>query len=267
MYKFLVIFLLVSITNCASSDVMKKKSIDLTHSFDEKTIYWPTEKGFVHEKEFYGQNDKGFFYSSYRFCGAEHGGTHIDAPIHFNEQGQTLDQIPLERLIGPGIIIDVRAKSKKNRDYLISINDFKSWEQKHKQSLKNTIVLLRTGYNQFWPDALHYLGTNKKGSKGIKELHFPGLDGKAALWLVNERNIRAVGIDTASIDYGQTNSYDAHRALSAHNVPIFENVSIPNDLPFFGFEIFALPMKIKDGSGGPLRIIALVPMSKENLFK
>jgi len=253
--------MLAIINNCTSSTVIKKKPIDLTHSFDEKTIYWPTENRFVHEKEFFGQNDKGFFYSSYRFCGAEHGGTHIDAPIHFNEQGQTLDQIPLERLIGPGVVVDVSAESKINRDYLISIDDLTRWEQKHKQSLNNMIILLKTGYAKFWPEPLDYLGTNKKGPKGVQELHFPGLDGKAALWLVDNRTIRAIGIDTASIDYGQTTSYDSHRILSAHNIPIFENIADLDHLPYFGFEIFALPMKIKNGSGGPLRIIALVPFT------
>ena len=131
---------------------MKKTYIDLTHSFDEHTIYWPTEDGFAHEKEFFGQTDKGYFYSSYRFCGAEHGGTHIDAPIHFYEHGQTLDEIPLNRLVGPGVVVDASTQSAKNRDYLISTDDFIRWEQEHQQSLNDTIILLRTGFSEFWPD-------------------------------------------------------------------------------------------------------------------
>lgn len=236
-----------------------KTPIDLTHSFDEHTVAWPTEKGFVHEKEIFGQTDQGYFYASYRFCGPEHAGTHIDAPIHFNEKGQTLDQIPLQRLIGPGVVVDVSLPSSKNRDYLVSVNDLKEWEQKHQQTLKDKIVLLKTGFARYWPDPMQYLGTDKKGKEALKELHFPGLDPKAARWLVSERCIRAVGIDTASIDFGQTKSYGAHRNLFEFNVPAFENVANLDLLPAYGFEIFALPMKIKNGSGGPLRIIALIP--------
>jgi kynurenine formamidase len=237
---------------------MKKTYIDLTHSFDEHTIYWPTEDGFAHEKEFFGQTDKGYFYSSYRFCGAEHGGTHIDAPIHFYEHGQTLDEIPLNRLVGPGVVIDASTQSAQNRDYLISTEDFIRWEQEHQQSLNDTIILLRTGFSEFWPDHCRYLGTDKKGQEGINELHFPGLHKTAALWLVQERNIRAIGIDTASIDFGQTSTYDTHRILCASNTPAFENVAHLDRLPAFGFTVIALPMKIKNGSGGPLRIIALL---------
>src|SRR5690242_9624783 len=106
--SFFTICLIVMLFNaCAWQKTIMKTLIDLTHSFDEHTVAWPTEKGFVHEKEIFGQTDQGYFYASYRFCGPEHAGTHIDAPIHFNEKGQTLDQIPLQRLIGPGVVVDV----------------------------------------------------------------------------------------------------------------------------------------------------------------
>lgn len=251
--------MIMTLTSCALHKAAKKTPIDLSHAFDEHTIYWPTEKGFEHVKEYFGITEKGYFYSSYRICTAEHGGTHIDAPIHFNEKGQTLDQIPLERLMGPAAIIDVKEASSKDRDYEVSIDDLKRWEAQHQETLADKIVLLNTGFAQYWPNRLSYLGTDQEGAEAIKNLHFPGLAPDAARWLAEERHIRAVGIDTASIDRGQSSLYETHRTLFKFNIPAFENVANLDAVPAHGCEVIALPMKIKHGSGGPLRIIALVP--------
>lgn len=254
-----VVGFIVCATGCVSLKNSERKAIDLTYSFDETTIYWPTEKGFLHQAEKFGMTDQGYFYSSYRFCAAEHGGTHIDAPIHFSERGQTLDKIPLSRLVGQGVVVDVSDKTQNNPDYLVSVQDLVDFEQAHNQSLNEKIVMLKTGWGRFWPNADNYLGTDKKGSEAVKLLHFPGLSKEAALWLTAQRNIKAVGIDTASIDYGQSADYGSHRALFSVNIPAFENVAHLDQLPPFGFDIVALPMKIKEGSGGPLRIIAILP--------
>lgn len=246
---------------CASCVTLKSehhKPIDLTHAFDDRTIYWPTEDGFVHEKEIYGHTNKGYFYASYRFKGAEHGGTHLDAPIHFNENGQTLDQIPLSRLVASGVIIDVTHQCTKNPDYLVTIDDFLAFEKRHGMRIDDTIVMLKTGFGRAWPNRLQYLGTDKMGPDAVLDLHFPGLDPQAALWLATERNIKAVGIDTASIDFGQSTLFESHQNLFKHNIPALENVANLDLLPAHGFLIVALPMKIKDGSGGPLRIIAII---------
>lgn len=256
----IILLLLIFILNSCVSNYAYKKPIDLSHAFDEDTIYWPTEKGFSHEKEHYGPTQKGYFYSAYRFTSAEHGGTHIDAPIHFNEQGQTLDEIPLSRLIGPGVVVDV-SEQCQDRDYQVSIADFEAWENKYQQSLRDKIILIKTGFAQYYPDKLRYMGTDKSGKEGISHLHFPGLQPEAALWLVEKRTIKAVGIDTPSIDFGQTKTYGSHRNLFKANVPAFENIASMNQVPAYDFLVVALPMKIKDGSGGPLRIVALVPGS------
>jgi kynurenine formamidase len=122
-----------------------------------------------------------------------------------------------------------------------------------------TIVLLRTGWSSRWPDKARYLGTTKTGLAGVPELHFPGIDSSAARWLAAERRVKAVGIDTPSIDYGQSTTFDTHRSLFAQNIPAFENVASLERLPPTGAYVVALPMKIRGGSGGPLRIVALVP--------
>ena len=234
------------------------KWIDLTHEFSTQTLYWPTAENFTLETEFHGQTPKGYFYAANRYRASEHGGTHIDAPVHFAEGHRSLEQIPIEQLVGPGVVVDVSAKVRTNADYLIGVVDLKDWESKYGEIAKGSIVLFRTGFASRWPDAKSYLGTDEKGADAVAKLHFPGLHPDAARWLASERSPKAVGLDTASIDYGQSTLFESHRILFAKDIPAFENVAALEQLPATGAFIIALPMKIKGGSGGPLRIVAWV---------
>lgn len=236
--------------------------VDLSYPFDSETIYWPTAELFHLEKDFEGTTEKGFFYSANKYSAAEHGGTHIDAPVHFAKGGNTVDAIPLEQLMGPAVVVDVTKQCDNDRDYRISEKDFKAWEQRNGKILPGTIVLLRTGFGKFYPHREKYLGTNERGAAAIANLHFPGLHPDAAQWLTKNREIKAIGLDTASIDYGQSTLFESHRILFARNVPAFENLANLNKLPSKGFTVIALPMKIKGGSGGPLRIVAVIPKRK-----
>lgn len=261
-FIFLIAVFILGSANLAYSESetpTQGKWIDLTHDFSEESIYWPTAEGFKLTSVFEGITDKGFFYDANNYSAAEHGGTHIDSPIHFAEGKQTVDQIPLESLIGHAVVINVSEKALANRDYLVSVKDFKDWEDKYGEIADESIVLLNTGSAQFWPDKVKYMGTDKRGPDAVKELHFPGLDPAAAKWLVENRKISAIGLDTPSIDYGQSTLFKSHRILFEENIPAFENVANLDKLPPKGALIIALPMKIKDGSGGPLRIIANVP--------
>lgn len=233
--------------------------VDLTYPFDEDTVYWVTAETFKHEKVFEGQNPNGFFYSAYNYAGAEHGGTHIDSPVHFAEGKLRVDEIPLEKLIGAGFKVDISAKAASDRDYLVSVADLEEWEKRNGRIPEGAILLLQTGFGKFYPDAEQYLGTAERGEEAVAKLSFPGLDPAAAKWLVEERKINAVGIDTASIDRGKSELFESHVALMTNDVPAFENVANLDKLPEKGFRIIALPMKIRNGSGGPLRIIAEVP--------
>jgi kynurenine formamidase len=233
--------------------------VDLTHPFDEQTIYWPTEPGFQLQKGPAGKTAKGYFYAANRFASAEHGGTHLDAPYHFNQDGRTVDKLPLKRLIGTAVVIDVSAQCAADRDYEIGIADLRAWEEKHRRQLADVIVLVRTGFGRRWPNRKEYLGTGETGAGAVVKLHFPGLSPEAAGWLVERRWIKAIGIDTASIDHGQSTHFESHVKLFEHNVPVFENLASLEELPDDGFSVVALPMKIAGGSGSPLRIVAIVP--------
>ena len=235
-----------------------RRIVDLTYPFDSDSVYWPTAETFKLETDFEGVTDKGYFYSAYRFSAAEHGGTHLDAPVHFAKGRNSVDQIPLEQLTGPGLVVDVTAQCTKDPDYLISTADIQNWERRNGRIGAGSIVLLRTGFGRYYPDRKKYLGTDERGAAAVAKLHFPGLDPAAARWLTTNRSIKAIGLDTASIDRGQSTLFESHRALFEKNVPAFENVANLDQLPVKGFTVIALPMKIKGGSGGPLRIIAML---------
>jgi kynurenine formamidase len=231
--------------------------IDLTYPFDSQTVYWPTAETFHLEKDFEGVTEGGYYYAAYRYSAAEHGGTHIDAPMHFARGRNSVDLIPLEQLIGPAIVVDVSAQCQADPDYRVTVKDLQAWEQRYGRIPANSILLLRTGFGKFYPDRKRYLGTDERGAAAVAKLHFPGLHPDAAQWLVRNRPIKAIGLDTASIDYGQSTQFESHRILYDKNIPAFENVANLDKLPVKGFSIIALPMKIKNGSGGPLRIIAV----------
>jgi kynurenine formamidase len=236
--------------------------VDLSHPYDSQTIFWPTvSEGFRLDKVADGMTPAGYYYAANNFCAAEHGGTHLDAPVHFAAGRQAVDQIPLDRLIGAAVVIDVTEPAASDADYQVTVADLERWEQAHGPIGPDAIVLLRTGFSTRWPDAVRYLGTAERGEQAVPKLHFPGLHPEAARWFVANRPIRAIGIDTASIDYGQSTLFESHRALYERNIPAFENLTNLDRLPVRGAHVIALPMKIAGGSGAPLRAVAILPSS------
>ena len=259
-YVTMLLFLILAMPVSAqrNSVLTTARVVDLTHAFDSQSVYWPTAEAFKLETDFEGMTDKGYFYSAYRYSAAEHGGTHLDSPVHFAKGRHTVDQIPLQQLMGAAIVIDVTQQCQTNADYQVSVADFQNWERRNGRIAPGTIVLLRTGFGKRYPDRAKYLGTDERGAEAVAKLHFPGLDPTAARWLTENRSIKAIGLDTASIDFGQSTLFESHRILFEKNIPAFENVANLDQLPAKGFSVIALPMKIKNGSGGPLRIVALL---------
>ena len=234
--------------------------VELGHAFGPSTIYWPTDTlGFQLTELAYGHTEAGYFYASYSFASAEHGGTHLDAPIHFAEGRRAAHEIPLSNLITTASVVDVTAGADADPDYLLSVDDLVAWEAEHGQIADGTALLIRTGWSSRWGDRTAYLGTDLTGPEAVPELHFPGIGTDAAQWLVDNRNIGAIGIDTPSIDYGQSSDYRSHVILYSDNIVGFENLTNLDRLPATGAGIVALPMKIEGGSGGPLRIVGWVP--------
>ena len=237
--------------------VEEKKLVDMTYPFSSETLHWPTAKPFNLETVNEGRTPQGFWYSSYNYSGSEHVGTHLDAPFHFAEGKWTTEKIPLAQTIGPGVVIDVRRSAEADRDYLLRVEDLQAWEKRFGRIPKGTIVLMHSGWGKYWGDRKRYFGTDAPGD--TQDLHFPGFSKEAAEFLVKQRGVKAVGLDTPSIDHGPSRDFIAHQILGGANVPIFENVASMERLPAKGATIYAIPMKIKGGSGAPLRIFALLP--------
>ncbi|HKQ58259.1 MAG TPA: cyclase family protein [Candidatus Eisenbacteria bacterium] len=244
--------------HAARIDLATHRLVDLTHPFDEHTLYWPTSPTtFKLERLAFGKTEGGWFYASNALCAPEHGGTHLDAPIHFGEGKQTADQVPLERLVADAVVIDAARQCAADRDYRLTRQDVLDFERRHGRIAPGTIVLLRTGWSKYWPDRKAYLGDDTPGD--ASKLSFPSYGEDAARLLVDERRVAALGVDVASIDYGRSKDFAVHRVAAAADVPGFENLAGLEALPARGAMVIALPMKIAGGSGGPLRAVALVP--------
>lgn len=246
-------------TTTLSAVLAGSELVDLSHTYGADTIFWPTAETFALQKVADGDTPAGFYYAANNFAGSEHGGTHIDAPVHFARGHQTVDQIPLRSLIAPAVVVDVTQASAANADYQVSVDDLTRFEQRHGRIPDGCVVLFKTGFASRWPNAQAYLGTAERGDKAVAKLHFPGLHPDAAKWIVENRAVKAVGIDTASIDYGQSTLYETHRALYARDIPALENVASLDRLPATGTLLIALPMKIGGGSGAPVRVVAAIP--------
>jgi len=239
-------------------DLSKAKVVDLTHAFDEKTIYWPNSPStFKLQKLADGATEGGYYYRMNSFCAPEHGGTHLDAPSHFARDGWAADKIPLDRLVARGVVIDVTKQAAADPDYRLTAADLRAWEAKHGAVPAGSIVLLRTGWSSRWPDRKKYLGDDTPGE--TSNLHFPSFGKESAEILVRERKVAVLGLDTASIDYGPSKDFIVHQIANGANVPGLENLANLDQVPETGASIVALPMKIAGGSGGPLRAIAILP--------
>jgi len=244
-------------TAVAGLDLGRARVVDLSHPFDDKTIYWPTSPTtFEHEVLSAGMSEGGYWYESAAFCAPEHGGTHLDAPVHFAKGKWTAADIPVERLVGPAVVIDVRAKAEKDADYRLALADVEQYEKAHGRIPDAAIVVLRTGWEERYPDRKRYLGDDTPGD--ASNLHFPSYGAEAARFLIEERGAYALGVDTASIDYGASSDFPVHRIAGEANVVGLENLTHLSDVPARGAWIAALPMKIANGSGGPVRVVAFV---------
>lgn len=260
----MIIMLLLLTIGCASTRTEPKRAtidparlVDLSYAFGPDTIYWPTAEPFKLQRVAYGRTPRGFFYAANNISMAEHGGTHMDAPIHFAEGKRTSSEVPLTNCIGPAAVIDVRQACAKNADYLLSVADVLAWERDHGQIPRGAIAVMHSGWGQRWPDKKRYLGTDVP--LDVDNLHFPGFSPEAAKFLVKQRDVAALAIDTASIDHGQSKDFAAHQILNGANKPSFENAANVDRLPPTGATVIALPIKIEGGSGGPARIIAVLP--------
>jgi kynurenine formamidase len=252
--ELLFIFFAIS---CVTAEEPEGRWLDMTYPYDSDTIYWPTAKGFQLDRVAWGINEAGWWYASNEFGASEHGGTHADAPIHFAQNGRTMDEIPLEEWIGPAVKIDVVEKCENDRDYLLSVEDILAWEAEFGDIPDFAWVIMYTGIDtKYYPDKKEVLGTDKTGEEALPELSFPGFSPESVEYLVKNRNITGIAIDTPSIDFGRSKDFLVHRVLFAADKLALENIARLDKLPSSGATLFVIPMLIKGGTGAPARVFA-----------
>ncbi|MCP4195568.1 MAG: cyclase family protein [Proteobacteria bacterium] len=235
--------------------------LDMTYAFGDSSIYWPTGKGFEAKPMFWGKTEGGWWYASNDYSANEHGGTHVDAPIHFYEQGKTIDEIALTSWFGPAVRLDVTEACENNRDYRLTVADIQEFEKAHGDIPRGAWVVMYTGIGtRYYPDRTKVLGTDKRGPEAVPLLSFPGFSKESVDYLLQHRDITGIAIDTPSIDYGKSPDFPVHIALLGAGKLAIENIANLDKLPNTGATLYAVPMLIENGTGAPARIFAVLPV-------
>ena len=229
----------------------KTRVIDLSYAISDKLVPWPGDGKFFEATVNATVEKNGYFTRS--FWMLEHYGTHLDAPAHFPPGKTTVDQIPAKKLFGPAVVIDVRADAAKDADYLLTAARVEDWEKRHGRIPEGAIVLLRTGWASRGPDVQKYRNQDAQG-----KMHFPGFSTDAAKLLV-ERKVSGLGCDTLSIDYGASADFAVHHVVLGAGLYQLENLSDMSELPETGAFLVVAPIKLEGGSGGAVRVFALLP--------
>jgi kynurenine formamidase len=224
--------------------------LDLSYAINEKLVPWPGDKHWFEATANATVERDGYFTRS--FCMLEHYGTHLDAPAHFPPGKLTVDQIPTKQMFGAAVVLEARAESRQNADFLLPPAHIEAWERKHKQIPAGAIVMLRTGWASRWPDVARYRNQDARG-----RMHFPGFSADAVKLLI-ERKVSGLGCDTLSVDYGASSDYAVHRLALGAGLYNLENLADLSEVPETGASLIVAPIKLEGGSGGPVRVFAVL---------
>ncbi len=227
--------------------------VDLTHELDSQSPYWPEGSSPSPFKASIAATYAKDGYFARLLEMPEHFGTHMDAPIHFDPKGATLDRIPIREFVLPAVVVDVSESVKSNPDYRVTAADIEKWQRSHAKIPRGCLVIFRTGWESRWPSHERYMNRDPHGV-----MHFPGLSVEAAKLLADSIHAAAIGIDTASIDYGPSKNFEAHHVTMPAGLYHLENLANLGRLPATGAVVMALPLKLRDGSGSPTRVVALL---------
>jgi kynurenine formamidase len=230
----------------------KLKIVDLGWPLNDKNPYWPAEDYEPFRLKTIATIEKNGVLSKAFFC-PEHLGTHLDAPNHFEKNQPAVDQIEPKRLFAHGVVIDIAPQSSGDADYRLTTSDVAEWEKAHGRIPDGAVVLLSTGWARHWNNYPRYKNQDVEG-----KMHFPGCSAEAAKFLVDERNVKGLGIDTLSIDYGLSKDFAVHHVVNGAGRYGLENVAHLDELPPRGFYVVVAPIKIETGSGGPTRLFAIL---------
>jgi kynurenine formamidase len=233
----------------------KTRVLDLSYAINDRLVPWPGDARWFEAQVNSTVAENGYFTRS--FWMLEHYGTHMDAPIHFPPGTVTVDQIPVKQLFGPATVLDVRAEAARDADYLLEAGRVEEWEERHGQVPEGAIVLLRTGWSARWPDVQRYRNEDAHG-----RMHFPGFSPEVVKLLI-ERKVSGLGCDTISADYGASDDFAVHHLALGAGLYHLENLADLSEMPEAGAFLIVAPIKLEGGSGGPVRVFALVREGSE----
>jgi kynurenine formamidase len=224
--------------------------IDLSHPLYEGMPYWTTGAPFrmIQEADY---TDQG--YQFYRYEMDENAGTHIDAPAHFIPGKHGIDEIPLEQLLVPAVVMDIQQRVRENHDYRLSDSDIYAWEERYGRVPPQSLVILNTGWYPRFTNPDGYLNKDENGI-----MHFPGFAPDSAELLV-QRDVVGIGIDTPSVDHGPSMDFPVHRVMLGAERYQIENLANLAQLPATGCWVFIGVLKVRKGVEAPARILALLP--------
>ncbi len=231
----------------------KAQVIDLTYPLNERNAYWPANNYHPFKHKVIARLETDGAYSG-SYSTPEHLGTHLDAPNHFGPNQPSVDQIPLDKLTGHAVVIDVCNQTASDPDYLLSVNDIRKWEARNGPIPRGAIVLMHSGWGERWENYDRYKNADRSGT-----LHFPGFSEEAALFLAEERDVKAVGVDTLSVDHGPSKDFPVHHVFNSRGKWMLENLDNLEKLPPRGAILIVAPIKIEGGSGGQARVWAIMP--------
>lgn len=247
--------------NCAAQSTSQVRLVDLTHTFDESTIYWVNAKPLNFTVTHNGTDPgKKYWYQADEIAAGTHGGTHMDAPCHFGLGRWCISDVPIERLTVVASTIDISSYVGNNPNFHLSLEHVRDWEKAHGRIPDGSLLLVRTGWSKFWPDPLTYSGTTERNAELLK---FPSIKPEVAKWLVSNRDVVGVGVDVMSTDIPGGNT-EVHTLLADKNIYGLENVNMMEALPPTGVKVYVMPMKVRGASGAPCRILAEVPEGMTN---
>jgi kynurenine formamidase len=229
------------------------KIVDLTYPLNSRNAFWPAPGYHAFELKTIATLEKNGVLSK-EFSTPEHLGTHLDAPNHFEKDRPSVAEIPAQDLFAEGVVIDISVQAGQDADYRLTVDDIADWEKQHGRIPNKAVVLLNTGWGKYWEQFARYKNQDVQG-----RLHFPSYSAEAAKFLIAERQIRGLGVDTLSIDYGLSKDFAVHHLVNGASRYGLENVAHLDQLPPRGFYLVVAPIKIEAGTGGPTRLFAILP--------
>ncbi len=234
----------------ARADMHSGGVVDLSHTLSPSFpafpgVVTPGERSTVVTVE-----ENGFYMQRWSFD--EHQGTHMDFPAHFIADGLRVDAIPAGALVGPAVVIDIAARAEEDPDAMVMVDDLQAWEMENGEIPEGAFVMMYAGWDELLGTPA-FLGDDSG-------LHFPGFSGEASEWLVNERSIHGVGVDTISIDHGISSTFDTHYTILGAGLLGIEGVANLGSIKDTQATIVCGIPKYEEGSGGPARIQALTGM-------